>query len=301
MAFAVSFLTIKQLAVTGVVVGCIYGLIGLGLTVIFNATGLLNFAQGSFVVLGGYLLYATNQTWGIPLVPAVLVTILLAAVIGGIVEFVVVQVGRTGSGEARLIVSGTALLAVTYLFNALFSTIWGPNPVAVPEFSSGLPFNVAGAIITRQQAWIVGITVLLVVGFALFFRRTTLGVAMRAAALNSDAARGVGISVKRMSLLAFVLGCALAAIGGILITPITGASSGDALNYVVYGFTAALLGGLGDARGAILGGILLGLIESISGAFISSDYQTALPMVVLIIVFLARPGGILGVGLASRV
>lgn len=301
MAFAVSFLTLKQLAVTGVVVGCIYGLIGLGLTVIFNATGLLNFAQGSFVVLGGFLMYAATQSWGLPLVPAIAVTLVLAGAIGGAVELVVVQLGRTGSGEDRLIGSGTALLAVTYLFTAISGWIWGVNPLAVREFTPGPSFHLAGAVITRQQTWVVGVTLVVVVLFALFFQRTSLGIAMRAAALNSDAARGVGISVKRMSLLAFVVGCALAAVGGILVTPITGASSDGGLNFVVYGFTAALLGGLGDPRGAILGGVVLGLIESLSGAFIASDYQTAVPMVVLILVFMVRPGGILGVGLASRV
>lgn len=301
LTFAVSFLTLKQLTVTGVVTGCIYGLVGLGLNVIFNATGLLNFAQGSFVVLGGFLLYATTHSWHLPLVPAILLTIVIATAAGMVVELVVVRLGRTGGGEERLIVSGTALLAVTYLFNAISDVVWGQNPLPVPQFTSGNSLHLAGAVITPQQVWVVGVTVAVVALFALFFQRTSLGIAMRAAALNPDAARGVGISVARMSLLAFALGCALAAVGGVLITPITGVSSGDSLNFVVYGFTAALLGGLGDARGAILGGILLGLIEAVSSAYIASDYSTAVPMAVLIIVFMVRPGGILGVGVASRV
>ena len=301
MTAAVSLLTVKQLSVSGVVTGCVYGLIALGLSVIFNATGLINFAQGAFVVLGGFLLYNTTQTWGLPLIPAVLITIVMTAALGALVELVVIRLRRGGGGEDRLIGSGMALLAVVYLLTAAADWIWGVNPLAVPEFTSGNSFNLAGAVITQQQVWVVGVTIVVVVLFALFFQRTTLGIAMRASALNADAARGVGISVKRMSLIAFALGCGLAVIAGILITPITGTSSGDSLTFVVYGFSAALLGGLGDSRGAIVGGVALGLIESVSGAFISSNWQTALPMVVMILVFLVRPGGILGVGMASRV
>jgi branched-chain amino acid transport system permease protein len=297
---AVSWLTIQQLAVTGVVVGCIYAIVALGFNVIFNATGLLNFAQGQFVLLGGFLLFAAARTWDIPLIPAILVTLVLVGVAGAVVQLLVVRQVRAADGEARVIQVGTALLAVAFLITAVGGWIWGVDPVPVPEFTPGEPIFLGDVVITRQQLWVVGVTVVVVILFTIFFLKTNLGLSMRAAALNPGAARGVGISVERMALLAFVIGCALAGLGGILITPINGVVIGGGLIFTVKAFTAAILGGLGDPRGAIVGGIALGVLESVSAAFISSGYQEAVPMVVLILVFMFRPGGIMGVGLAAR-
>jgi branched-chain amino acid transport system permease protein len=297
---AVSWLTIQQLAVTGVVVGCIYAIVALGFNVIFNATGLLNFAQGHFVLLGGFLLFAAARTWDLPLIPAILIALLLVGAAGAVVQLLVVRLVRAEAGEARMIQTGTALLAIAFLITAVASWIWGVDPVPVPEFTPGPPFLLGDVVITRQQTWVVGVTVAVVILFSLFFLKTNLGISMRAAALNAGAARGVGISVERMALLAFVIGCALAGLGGILITPINGVIAGGGLVFVVKAFTAAVLGGLGDPRGAIVGGIVLGVVESLSAAFIASGYQEAVPMVVLILVFLLRPGGIMGVGLAAR-
>lgn len=297
---AVSWLTVQQLAVTGVVIGCIYAIVALGFNVIFNATGLLNFAQGHFVLLGGFLLFAAARTWDIPLIPAIIVALLLVGAAGAIVHLAVVRLVRAEAGEARVIQTGTALLAVAFLITAVASWIWGVDPVPVPEFTPGPPFFLGDVVITRQQTWVVGVTVAVVILFTLFFLRTNLGISMRAAALNPGAARGVGISVERMALLAFVIGCALAGLGGILITPINGVIVGGGLIFVVKAFTAAVLGGLGDPRGAIVGGIVLGVLESVSAAFIASGYQEAVPMVILILVFMLRPGGIMGVGLAAR-
>jgi branched-chain amino acid transport system permease protein len=293
---AVSLTTVEQLAVTGVVIGCIYALIALGFNVIFNATGLLNFAQGDFLLFGGLLLYATSHTFDLPLVPAILLAVAGVGALGGIVQLGVMRQVR---GEG-LIGAGTALLGVSFLFTAVASWIWGVDPLPVPEFTPGPAYSVGNVYITRQQVWVVGVTVLVVLLFQLFYQRTRLGIAMRAAALNPGAARGVGISVEWMALLALIIGAALAGVGGVLVTPITGVVVGGGLVFVVKGFTAAILGGLGDSRGAIVGGITLGLVESVSAAFISSGYQEAVPMVVLILVFIIRPGGILGVGLASR-
>lgn len=293
---AVSLTTVEQLAVTGVVVGCIYALVALGFNVIFNATGLLNFAQGEFLLFGGFMLYAGSYTFDLPLIPAILFALAAVGAIGAVVQLGVMRLVR---GEG-LIGGGTALLGVSFLSIAVASWIWGVDPLPVPEFTPGAPFSAGDVVITRQQVWVVGVTVGVVLLFTLFYQRTTLGISMRAAALNAGAARGVGISVEWMALLAFIIGAALAGVGGMLVTPITGVVVGGGLLFVVKGFTAAMLGGLGDSRGAIVGGLTLGLLESVSAAFISSGYQEAIPMAVLIIVFMVRPGGILGVGLASR-
>ncbi len=293
---AVSLATVEQLAVSGVVVGCVYALIALGFNVIFNATGLINFAQGEFVLFGGFFLYTASILLDLPLVPALLLAIAAVSVIGASVQLGVIRFAR---GEGH-IGAGASLIGVSLLMVAIASWAWGADPLPVREFTPGEPYRLGDVLITRQQLWVIGVTIVVVVGFQLFFQRTSLGVAMRAAAQNADAARGSGISVERMSLMAFIIGAALAALGGVLITPILGVAAYGGLTLVLKGFTAAMLGGLGDPRGAVIGGLALGLVEQVSAAFISSGYQEAVPMAMLILVLMLRPGGILGVGVASR-
>lgn len=290
----IPFGTLGQLAVSGVAVGCVYALVALGFNAIFNATGIVNFAQGNLVLWGGFLFYAGTQTMKLPLVASALIALAGVALIGAVVQLGVVRPAR-GTGH---IGRGASLIGVALLSEALTAMIWGVDALPVPEFTPGVPFSLGSVVITRQQIWIVAVTVIVVLCLQLFFRRTTAGIAMRAASLNPGAARGVGISVERMALLAFVLAAVLGGIGGILITPLTGVSVIGGFSFTLKGFTAAVLGGLGDMFGAILGGIVLGLIESLSAAFISSGYQPAVSMAVLILAFLLRPGGILGVAVS---
>lgn len=296
MILLISLSTAGQLAVSGLVVGCIYALVALGFNVIFNATDILNFAQGEFLLLGGFAFYTGTITLHLPLITGALFSIAVVAIVGAITQLVVVRFAR---GEG-LMGAGAALIGVSFLAVAIMSWIWGVNPLPVREFTPGKPFFVGQVAITRQQVWIVAITILVIICFHLFFQRTNIGIAMRAASLNPSAARGVGISVERMALWAFVLGSALAAIGGILITPTTGVLASGGFVLTLKGFTAAILGGIGNPIGAIVGGLALGLIESLSVGFISSGYQQAVPMLLLILILMVRPGGILGVGLSAR-
>lgn len=293
---AVSTVTLEQLAVSGLVIGCIYALAGLGFNAIFNATGIINFAQGDFLVLGGFFFYAGSATFHLPLIPAVLFSLVIVSAIGAFVQLAIVRPGR-GSGH---IGRGASLIGVSLLVTAVTADVWGVNPLPVREFTPGKPYFLGEVVITRQQVWIVGVTLVVVIALQLFFQRTTAGIAMRAASLNPDAARGVGVSVQRMALFAFILAAALGSIGGILITPLTSVSYNTGFALTIKGFTAAILGGLGSMYGAVVGGVTLGLIESLSAAYITSGYQQAVPMAVLILVFLLRPGGILGTSV-SRV
>lgn len=290
---AVSLLTLEQLAVSGVVVGCVYALVALGFNAIFNATGIINFAQGEFVLLGGFLFYAATTSFELPLIPAIMVALAIIAVVGAAIQLAVVRPSR-GAGH---IGRGASLIGVSLLVVAVTGAIWGVNPLPVREFTPSAPIILGGVVITRQQIWIVGITLVVVLLLQLFFQRTTAGIGMRAASLNPDAARAVGVSVQRMALLAFVLAAVLGGIGGVLLTPLTGVSSTAGLTFTLKGFSAAILGGFGNMTGAVIGGITLGLIESLSAAYITSGYQAAVPLIVLILVFMIRPGGILGVSI----
>lgn len=293
---AVSVATLGQLAVSGVVVGCVYALAALGFNAVYNATGIINFAQGELVLWGGFLFYAGSQSLHLPLILSALLALAAIALIGALIQLGVVRQGR-GSGH---IGRGASLIGVALLSTAITAAVWGVDPLPVPEFTPGTPFSVDGVVVTQQQIWIVAMTFCVVFFLQVFFRRTTAGIAMRAASSNPDAARGVGVSVQQMALMAFVLAAVLGGIGGILITPLTGVAFSGGFALTLKGFTAAILGGLGNIVGAVVGGVALGLIESLSAAFISSGYQPAVPMAVLILVFLLRPGGILGVAV-SRV
>jgi branched-subunit amino acid ABC-type transport system permease component len=155
--------------------------------------------------------------------------------------------------------------------------------------------------ITPQQFLILGATVAVIIALWVFFRRTVVGLAMRAASLNSDAARGVGVMTDRTAVIAFGLSAGLAAIGGVLVTPLAGADPvTGAFIFTLKGFAAAALGGLGSFPGAVYGGLALGLVESLSGAYISSSWQAAVPFAVLLLIFFLRPGGIVGATVGHR-
>lgn len=285
-----------QLLVTGVSLGCIYGLIALGFNITFNATGIINFAQGNFVIIGG-LLFFTLTSVGLPHIVAAIGAVLGTAILGALSHLLITGQAR-GEGS---IGAGIATLGIALLAAAICVQIWGPEVVAVPVFFEGESIKVIGVAITLQQVLIVATTIIVALALWLFFRMSVTGISMRASSLNADAARGVGVRIKRTAVVAFGLAALLAGIGGVLITPLTGADpSAGAFILTLKGFAAAALGGLGNFQGAILGGLALGMIEVISGAYVGSSWQVAIPMVVLLLVFFIRPGGIKGAIVGHR-
>jgi branched-chain amino acid transport system permease protein len=297
LPLAVSATTWGQLMVTGIGLGCVYALVAAGFNITYNATGLINFAQGNFVIIGGLIFFTASTTWNLPHLPAALVAVLLTGAMGAVVQFAIT--GRTrGEGE---IGAGIATLGIALLAVAISAQLWGLNVVAVPLFLSGNSVIVGGVAITPQQFLIVGATVAVIVLLWLFFKRTIVGIAMRAASLNRDAARGVGVVTERTAVIAFGLSAALAAIGGVLVTPLAGADPvAGAFIFTLKGFAAAALGGLGSFPGAIFGGLALGLVESCSAAYIGSSWQGSVPFIVLLLIFFLRPGGIVGATVGHR-
>jgi branched-chain amino acid transport system permease protein len=169
---------------------------------------------------------------------------------------------------------------------------WGTDPYRLPPFTAGKPFKVLDIVITRQSLWVVGITIIAVIGLYLFFQHTLVGKALRASAANPGAARLMGINTQRMGLIAFALSAALGAVGGIVITPITFMTYERGLMLSLKGFVAMIMGGLTNPFGAVIGGLLLGVVESFSAGLISSGYKDAFAFAVLFIVLLVRLGGL---------
>jgi branched-chain amino acid transport system permease protein len=187
------------------------------------------------------------------------------------------------------------------VIKALSMIFWGKNPMTLPPFSGEAPFIFLGAAIMPQSLWIIGITISVVAALNYFFKRTLTGKAMRAVAASRRSAMLTGIPVDRMIFLSFTLSGGLGAVAGIVLTPITTTSFDVGIMLGLKGFSAAILGGYGSMPGAVVGGLLLGVLESLGAGLISSEYKDALAFLILLLVLFCKPSGILGRGRLRRV
>ena len=277
-----------QYALSGLVVGGIYALIGLGFVIVYSVTRVINFAQGEFVMLGA-LLMVTFGDQGLPLPLAFLLVLLAASGIGALLERVAIHPVRSASVLTLIIITIGASIAL----RGAALLVWGTDPFALPPFSPGPPLHFGQAILVRQGLWVLAVALAIFVGLWAFFTRSYLGKALQACAINPRAARLMGIRVDRMSLLAFALAGGLGAAAGIVIAPITYATYDMGLMLGLKGFVAAVLGGLVSPPGAILGGFLLGILESLAAGLVSSGYKDAVAFVILIALCLAQVAGLL--------
>ncbi len=274
---------ILQYVLSGVVVGGIYALIGLGFVIVYSVTRVINFAQGEFVMLGA-LLMATFVGRGFSTPLAFALAVLAVCGIGALLERTAIHPVRKGSPLTFIIITIGASVA----FRGAALLAWGTDPLALPPFSAGPPFVIAGAVVVRQGLWVLAVAFAIFIGLWAFFTRTYFGKAVRACAINPRAARLMGIRVSRMSLLTFALAGGLGAVAGIVIAPITYATYDMGLMLGLKGFVAAALGGLVSPPGAIIGGFLLGILESLAAGLVSSGYKDAFAFLILILICLAQ-------------
>lgn len=270
----------------GIVVGGIYALAAIGFVVIFNVTGIINFSQGEFVMFGGLLAVPVRRE-GLPLAAAVLASALLGATVGALVERLAVHPAKGAPLASQIITTIGASIAL----RGIALMIWGTDPYPIPAFSSGPPIRLTGVTVVAQELWVIGLTVFLLVALQGFFRRTLMGEALRACAYNPAGALLSGISVSCMTLLAFTLSAGLS---GIVITPITYATYDMGAMLGLKGFVAALEGGLTSIRGAVLGGHMVGILESLGAGLLSSDYKDAVAFLLLLALFGFKTAGTLG-------
>jgi branched-chain amino acid transport system permease protein len=281
-----------QTLVNGFSVGCIYGLIGIGFCVIYNASGIVNFAQGAFVMLGGMITYVLLTTFHLPLVVAGAFATVAVAVIGIIIERVVVR--PLWDRNATMFVMILATLAVQIVIERATLILVGDQPKSIPVFTDLPPIRVAGVSIGYQTLWIVGTSLVLIALLALFFQKTLVGRAMRACSINREAAALQGIQVSRMLALSFALSAALGAIAGILLTPTQFTAFNVGTPFAISGFIAAIVGGFGRPFGAFLGGIALGLAQALAVFGLGSGLKNVAALAVLLAFLFFRPSGILG-------
>ncbi len=286
-----------QFIFAGITMGAIYSLVGLGFNLIYNSTGVINFAQGEFVMLGGMFLYSLQQQLHLPLVPSLFLVFLGGGMVGILAEFSTVK-PLAKHGVITMII-GTIGLSIA--LKGIAMVIWGKNALQVSPFVSGDPLLFFGAALDRQVLLVCVLTLLIMLLLWGFFELTLIGKAVQACSINQTAARLVGIPVEVMVLLSFFLSGAVSALAGAFIVPITLVEYGMGTMLGLKGFCAAILGGIGNNLGAVLGGILLGLLEGLSSGYISSTYKDAIAFLLLIVILIWRPEGILGKGKGERV
>ena len=279
--------------VNGVSLGSVYAIIALGYSMVYGIAKMLNFAHGDVIMVGAYVCYSAIQYWGLPPFVGILLSMVVCTLLGMLIEFGAYRPLRQATSLAVLITA----IGVSYLLQNVALLIWGANPKvfsSVVGFGSLTLFN--GELkITSEALITIVVSVLIMVGLTLFTGKTRMGKAMRAVSEDRGAAELMGINVNRTISMTFAIGSALAAIAGVLLCssypalmPTTGSMPG------IKAFTAAVFGGIGSIPGAMLGGILLGIIEILGKAYISTELGDALVFAVLIIILLFKPSGLLG-------
>jgi branched-chain amino acid transport system permease protein len=279
-----------QYLITGITVGSIYAMVAVGFNIIYNVTEIINFAQGEFVMLGGLVMVSLHVGMGLPLIAAFPATMIIVTLVGMLLDRLAISPIRRPTVLSLII----ATIAASILLKGTAMFIWGKDPYDLPAFSGRNPITFLGAVIQPQYFWVIGFLILTVIVLTLFFEKTILGKAMSACADNPDAASLVGINVKQMILLSFALSAAIGAVAGIVVTPISLMEYDRGAMLAVKGFGAAVLGGLGSFPGAVIGGLILGAIESLGAGLISSGYKDAFALIVLMFVLFYKPSGIFG-------
>jgi branched-chain amino acid transport system permease protein len=279
---------IIQYILSGLSNGAIYALIGFGFAIIHNATGIINFAQGEFVMLGGMLTIFFLGFLQLPLLPSIVLAIAFATLAGIALERLAIRPLKNAKPLSLIIIT----IGASIFIRGAAMLIWGKDTHALPSFSGNDPLYIAGATILPQHLWIFGISVLIIILNRIFFNYTLTGKAMRACAYNAYVASLVGIDVKIMVLISFVISSAIGSMAGIIIAPLTMTSYDVGIMLGLKGFCAVIIGGMSSGLGTVMGGLLLGLLESLGAGYISASYKDAIAFIILLLILFLRPEGI---------
>jgi branched-chain amino acid transport system permease protein len=285
-----------QYLFSGITNGAIYAVIALGFSMLYNATKLINFAQGEFVMLGAMTLVTLWGGFKLPLPVAFVGSVIAVSLVGLLLERLAIRTVRKPHPIVLVIIT----VGASILLRGVSMLGWGKDSHSVRSFSGHAPIEIAGATLLPQSLWILGMSAIIVVGLQFFYKRTLTGKAMEACSINKRAAWILGIPSERMVLLAFAISAAMGAVAGILIAPVTMCAYDMGTMLGLKGFCAAMLGGLGSSFGAIFGGLLLGILESLGVGFVSSSLKDAIAFLLLLLILYVRPSGIFGAGEIHR-
>jgi branched-chain amino acid transport system permease protein len=271
-------------------VGSMYALVALGVTLIYNSTNIINFAQGEFVMLGGMTMVTLYGQLKWPLFLSVPVTIAIVVVVGMALMRVSYRPGKSTSLITVLIIT----IGASLFISGSARHVWDADIHRYEPFSGDIPIKFLGAAIVPQSLWIIGLTMMVLILLILYFQFTIQGKAMKACALDRTAAGMLGIRVKRMVLLSFVMSAGLGCGAGIMMTPLTMIDYSGGMLLAIKGFSAAMLGGMGSFVGAVIGAFIFSFLESFAATFVSSSLKELVTFIVIINVLLFMPRGIMG-------
>ena len=284
-----------QLAFAGLSQGAVYALVAIGFVAVFTVSGVINLAQGEFAALAGLVAISAVGS-GLPLPAAAVLAVATVAVVAVLMERLTIAPVKRMTTLVSLILT----LGVSTGLKALMLLVYGPNAEGLTPITPG-GFTVGGVSIRYQELWILAVAAVVASAVYWFYERTLAGKSLRACAEQPVAARLVGISLGRASLLSFLIAGSVGAIAGVLASPVYFTSWESGLTLGLKGFVAATLGGLVSVRGAVLGGLLLGVLETLTAGYVSTGLRDAVAFLLLIVVLVARPAGIFGRTAEARV
>lgn len=281
---------VLQYIFSGITVGSIYALVAIGYNIIYNTTGIINLAQGEFVMLGGMMAHSFSQVMA--LAPAIIISVAITSVAGGLIEVVFIRRMKKTSVLGMIVIT----IGISILIREAALHIWDEQVRALRFFTGNevSSIDILGARISPQVLWIIGVTALVVAALYLFFRYTITGQAMRACASNIRAAKLCGIRTSRMVNLSFMLAAGIGALGGSLVSPLTQTHYAMGTDLAIKGFIVAIMGGLGNPMAAAVSGLTLGLIESFSVSVLPMAYQDVVSIIILLSILVFLPSGIFG-------
>ncbi|MDD7910741.1 branched-chain amino acid ABC transporter permease [Pseudovibrio exalbescens] len=285
-----------QFVFSGLTVGAVYALVALGFTIIYNASEVVNFSQGEFVMLGGMLTVFIFEA-GLPLWGAAFLAIFITALVGVLLNKLAIEPARGASVVNLIIIT----IGASIFLRGLAQIIFDKQLHRYPSFSGDDPLHIAGATLLPQSIWVMFGAAFVFAGLYAFFTRTLTGKAILATANNRLAARLVGINTNFIMALSFGLSAAVGATAGVLVTPITLTSYDIGVMLALKGFAAAMLGGMGNPFGALVGGLFIGLIEATTAGYLTSEYKDAAAFIVILLTLFVMPQGLFGAKSMERV
>lgn len=285
-----------QFLLSGLTVGAVYALVALGFTIIYNASDVANFAQGEFVMLGG-MITAAAYAMGVPLPLAAAIAISLTAGVGVLLNKLAIEPARGAPVVSLIIIT----IGASIFIRGLVQLVLGKQLHNIPAFTGDDPIRLLGATILPQSLWVIAGALAIFFLLWLFFNHTLTGRAVLATANNRIAALLVGINTNYIMTLSFAVSAAIGALAGVLVTPITLTSYDIGMTMALKGFAAAMLGGMGNPKGALVGGLVLGILEAMTAGYISSQYKDAAAFITILAVLFFMPQGLFGSKQMERV
>jgi branched-chain amino acid transport system permease protein len=285
-----SFELLLQYLFSGITSGSIYAIVAIGFNIIYNTTGIINFAQGEFVMLGG--MTAVSLSAVMPLPAAIACAVVITSLVGALVEIACIRWLRQPSVLRMIMIT----IGVSILLREAALHIWDEKVRALPYFTGNecSSISILGAHMSPQVLWVLGVCGAMVIFLSIFFRHTLTGRSMRACSSNRMAAVLCGINAKNMVTISFMLSAAIGALAGCVISPLTQTQYEIGTPLAIKGFTVAILGGLGNTTAAVAAGLLLGIIEALSISVVPVAYKDVIAIGILLVILFFKPAGLFG-------